>query len=156
MIWFSLFPEEESNYSLISFHFFNWRLQQGGCLTDSNFFLVQIIAFHPTYYSYSSLVLRCPNLVAQIARRRGLRLWGLCCRAVLHAVLLPSPFTRAMGWPVWAIPLRVALIRDAALRAVGKYSVLLGDPGLSRSPTLPLDWLLQSRASWNNNAVVHS
>lgn len=35
--------------------FFNWRLQQGDCLTVLNLFSELIIVFHPLYYNYSLL-----------------------------------------------------------------------------------------------------
>lgn len=53
----SLIPRggKELFIHFLSFFFFNWRLQQGDCLTVLNLFSELIIVFHPLYYNYSLL-----------------------------------------------------------------------------------------------------
>lgn len=56
--WRSGFPYSLRRKGIIHsfpFIFFNWRLQQGDCLTVLNLFSELIIVFHPLYYNYSLL-----------------------------------------------------------------------------------------------------
>lgn len=116
--------------------FFNWRLQQGDCLTVLNLFSELIIVFHPLYYN-CSLVGRGRERQAEVFT------WGVlwCCFSP------PATFAHLWVHFFWCGCINQGHSSRSHVRT--QHATASGDAAVIPSPALLLDQPSQSRASWN-------
>lgn len=138
--WRSGFPYSPRRKGIIHsfpfiFFFFNWRLQQGDCLTVLNLFSELIIVFHPLYYNYSLLGW------GRERQAEFFHMWGAVVLFFTQQTLQPHLHTyECTSFDV------AALIRATVPGAMWGHKVPHHQEMLMWSKVLPCCWISSARA----------